>query len=408
METPVKSPPSKKPGCGCLVNLLIGFGIAVLAVLATVWLVFMHSSWPLKKLVSVIEINGAGENLKVTGISGSLSSGIAIRSMKWNDGELADLRIRYSGLMDLIRRKQLILLEVHVGKARLNVIEPDKKGGDSASPAATGQPGDWPLRRLQIDRLTLADVVLSNRATGFTLAIPALEWTGFSAENGKVIFGNLSADTDHFKVVTTDAPAPPYQKRLDCTILPKMHALIRKPLHLVAELGQTGGGTICRVVALDEGLEVLVNPDHSGRVLIKGVNLADYFDAPLPQNITLNAVLETAAESGPRPMKIRGGSFLLGVRRFEIRAGTWGGPESQASQGLLHAVSPGGDAEIRYDLQVIEDENRVVQRLTCDPPLGLEDAVALLFHGSRFSSLSTPDQSAVTRRLPWFSITAPN
>ncbi len=390
-----------KRGCGCLLNLLIAFVVLVLALVTGVYVVVMHTAWPLRKAAALAERAGAVANLRIAGVSGSLASGVCFTSATWTDGEMADVRIIYSGLMDLVRRKQLILREVHIGKAHFSVMgsrEGQKDTASTTNAAPGGASGDWPLKRFQIDRLTLADIVLTNRQTGFSLAIPALEWTGFKAEKGNVIFGQLKADTDRFRLVTKDAPSAEFQRRIEGTLLPKLHPNIRRPITFIADVGCAGGNMTCRVSAFDGKLDFEMKPDHTGSLRCTGLDLADYFGATLPRKLTMEMAVVAGAEKTAYPIEVRGGTFTLGVRTFEIPA------QDAFATNLVFAVSREAGEAFRYELVVQEGSSRIRHRLTAQPPLSPQDTLANVFYGKNFSSLTRGEQDDIDGKRPLFQL----
>lgn len=398
--------PQKKKGCGCLLNILGGIVALVVALLVAAWVIVMHTSVPLRAVAGMIESGDPDSHIKITGVSGTLSSGLAFKSMKWDDGELGDVRVKYSGIMDVVRRKKLILHEVRVGKALINITETGEEGDETDSPTehpTSEKSGEPPLKLFQIDRLTLENIMVKNPATGFSLSIPALEWTGFKAEKGNVAFGKLTADSDHLKLATSDAPDPQYQTRVDGTIMPKMHSLIRKPIRFMVDMGMADERMVFHLKAFEEGLEMVKVTDQTCQINVRGVNLADYFDAPLPQSLALEAVLENAGAEENGLLDVRGGEFQLGMRKFEIQPAKVDEPVGEQTVVVLTAVSRDGESELRYEIVQSGTDGTPMQRLSGVPPLGPEDTLATVFYGKRFAALAPADQKVVTSRLSWFS-----
>jgi hypothetical protein len=403
--------PPKKKGCGCLLNALIGIAVFLTAILVAVWLLIMHSSLPLRSVASMIETAGAQSHLKVTGISGSLSSGLRFKKMKWDDGEIADVRVRYSGIMDVIRRKQLILHEVHVGSAFIDTAfdSDESQDAESESPEESttgGKPADWPLRLLRIDRLSLNHIVIKDRASGVTVNIPKLDWTGFKAEKGsEVEFGSLDAVSDYLVLKTTAPRSSVYQKRIEIGIMPKMHALILKPVHLAIEFGLENGKPVFDLRAFDETVTMIAGSDGIQHIRAEEANLADFIDMPLPRNLRLEA--ETGDPDKVQPfIRVRGGSFQLGVKSFEVQSTTASGTGEKPEGTVLLALCREGYTIIRYEIPITgtkEQDQSFTPLLASTPPMSPEDIMALLFHGAGFSTLPPQDQEKLRGRMSWFS-----
>lgn len=396
--TPSQTNPAASPknGCGCIFKALAGIAILALALLVASWLLLMHSSVPLRSVASMIEEAGAASHLKVTGVSGSLSSGLSFDKMVWDDGEMADVRVRYSGIMDLIRRKRLILHEVHVGKAVFSASFRDNTTTEeepASSSQAGGKTSDPPLKLFQIDRLSLNNILIKDNTTGATLEIPKLEWTGFKAENGRLELGKLDAESDHLSINTTAAATMPYDKRFEIAIMPKMHERIRKPIRIVIESGYEGGELIFDLKAFDGALQ-LSAADGLTRIRTEGLNLADFIDAPLPNQLQLDADIAEPT------FTVRAGSFLLGAKSFEIRPTTVSGKETEGTAFL--AIHRAGDTEIRYEISEGKEQS-FTPVLTSTPAMSPEDIMALLFHDRDFAALPPPDQEKLRKHMTWFS-----
>ncbi len=387
----------KRVGClGCLFNLLLGCVALVLALVGCAYIVVMHTSLPFKVVASSLERATTNVNLQITGVSGSVASGFGVKAMRWTGGEIADVRVQYSGFRDWMSKQELILHEVHIGKAHLDITDwKSNTASTNATPASTSSA--WPLKLFQLDRLTFQDVVLTNCLTGFSLAIPALEWTGFKVAQGTLDLGQLKMDSDRLKITTKPALSAGFQKLVEATLLPKLHPAIRRPIDLMAEVGCMGSHIACRVRAFGGQLAYEMQPDHTGLLNCTELDLADYFDAPLPQKLTVKVAVAAASGQKTCPIKLQGGSFVLGVSTFVI-------PEQGLSAtNVLLAVSRAADAEFRYELIASDEPPHIRQRLSAQPALPPKDTVALVFFGKRSAELSAAEQREVTQKLPTFS-----
>jgi hypothetical protein len=289
-----------------------------------------------------------------------------------------------------VSKKELILREIHIGRAHLDLTE-WKNSPATTNTATTGSSSEWPLKLLQIDRLTIQDLTLTNRLTGFSFAMPALEWTGFKAVKGQVEFGQLKVDSDRLKIVTQPARAAEFQQLIEGTLLPKLHPLIRRPISFMADIGYAGSNLACRVSAFDGKLDFEIKPDQTSLLRCKGLDLGDYFDAPLPQDLTTELALEKGA------VKLRGGTFKLGVRTFEIQL------QDASETNLVVAVSRVNGEEIRCELVALGEPSRLQPRLTAKPPLSMQDTLAKVFYGKRYAELAAVEQADVTRKQAAFA-----
>jgi hypothetical protein len=375
----------KKSGLGCLLNLLIAVVVLVLALVGGGYIAVMHTALPFKAVASLLESGSTNVNLRITGISGSISSGFGVKSIRWTGGTIGDVRVKYSGFRDLVSKKELILREVHVGQAHLDITD-WKSSPAATNTTPTSTSSESPLKLFQIDRLTIQDVALTNRLTGFSLAMPALEWTGFKAAKGHVEFGQLKVDSDRLKIATKPARSAEFQKLIEGTLLPKLHPMIRRPVNFIADVGYAGSNVICRVSGFDGKLNFEIKPDQTSVLRCQGLDLADYFDAPLPQDLTTELSLEKGS------VKVRSGTFKLGVCTFVFPA------QNISGTNLVFAVSRAAGKEIRYELVASDEPSRLQQRLTARPPLSPQDTLAMIFHGQPYAELPPAAQKDVDQK----------
>jgi hypothetical protein len=394
-----QDPPPKK-GCGCLANTLIGIAVFLVAVVAALWLVIMHTALPLRSVANLIEEDGAESNLRITGVSGSLASGLTFQKVAWDDGEITEMRFRYSGIMDVIRRKQLIIHEMHVGSATLDTTFLADSNEDAETAAADtsapkGKSTEPPLRLLQIDRVSLNKIIIKNPATGDTVNIPTIEWTGFKAEKGAPLqLGDLFADSDHLVIKTSNPTASAYQKRVEVTLMPKLDAKILQPIRIDAHLGEKDGKAVFDIKAFDETVTFTTGADGRQHLRAAGANLTAFIDAPLPDRLQLDAEV-----TGPT-LTVRAGSFLLGGKSFEIQPTTVS--EDQTEGAALLALHREGGTEIRYMIPAGKNPS-FIPALTGTPAMSPEDLMALIFHGREYSALAPADREKLRERMEWFS-----
>lgn len=176
--------PAKKGGLGWVVNLLIGAALLAAAVVSHAYLAVMHTALPIQVVAYGLEQARTNQHLQISRIAGSVSEGIRIKSVRWTGGGLTGVRVRSTGVRALLLQDEFTLHEVQIAKAWLDVSD-----WNQGATAAL-----WPVRRFQIDRLTCRELVLTNRLTGFSAAIPALAWTGFMKADDQVELGRVTSD----------------------------------------------------------------------------------------------------------------------------------------------------------------------------------------------------------------------
>lgn len=403
---------SPKKGCGCL-SIFIGFSVFVVAIVTAIWLIIMNSSVPLRFVANLIEDGSKSSNLKITGVSGSLSSGLNFKKVKWDGGEIADMRFHYSGLMDVISRDELIIYEMHVGSATFNtndLVHPPKEEEipPTETSSSTSKSTEPPLRLLRIDRVSLNKIIITNATTGETINIPKIELNGFKAEKGKPLkFGDIVANSDHLVIKTSDPSIPDYQKRLEITLMPKLNQRIRKPITIDALLGEKNDKAIYDIKAFDKTVSFTTYPDGNQQIRAEGVNLSDFIDAPLPNNVHLDATTTKTETANPTFM-VRSGSFILGTKSFKIQPTTITVDESKPEGIPFFALHRAGDTEIRYEIPITETETQeqnLTPILTSNRAMSPEDLMALLYYDLKFSTLAPNNQEKIRKDITWYSFT---
>jgi len=411
--------PEKKSGLGCLFNLLITLAVLALSLGGCGYVAVMHTALPFKALAKLVEAGSTNVNLRITGISGSISSGFDVKSIQWTGGNIADVRMKYNGFRNLMSKKELILHEVKVGLAHFdiagwksnrqantttNALSPAQTDTsistltNSSNSTLTNTSGGEPaLKLFQIDRLTIKDVALTNSLTGFSLVIPALEWTGFKASKGTMEFGQLTVDSDRLKISTQPARTAGFKKHIEVSLLPKLHPVIRRPVDLLVDLGGEGSNVFWRAKAFADRLEFETKPDHTVSLHCKGLDMADYFDAPLPQKLTVEMDAAASEKQKTYPARIRGGSFVLGLCTFKIPA------QEVSTNSSVFAIGHMAERTIRYQIDQSDDAPYMRQRLSTQPALSALDTLALVFYGKLCTDLSDAEQLAVSQKLPVFT-----
>lgn len=392
----------KSMGCGgCLLYLLGGILLTIALVVGGGYYTLMHTSYPLRKIAGVIEKTAPPASpIVIKDISGSFSSGARIKTLKWENGDVENLCITYDNLLTSIRSKRFIFREISVTKAHISVFETESasKTNEPSVHGTTGTPLNWEL--FQIDKLSLADVFLTNQLTGFSIAIPKFEWTGFKWEKGKTEFGTIKADTDQFKIETGKATLPGFITRLTGTLRPRLHPSILKAFSFDAEIGPLGSNTPCRVTAFDGALTAHINPDGAGTLNIQSLNVASYFKDLWLQD--LNLAVETQKLGADFPLHIKSGSFNLGKNLFTITPSTIQTKEKpQAPFTLIEARAEINGHKIQYTLNIQDGSEKMVHQLKSQPDLKPDELTGLVLFGKSGTDL-TAAEKATAKKLQTF------
>jgi autotransporter translocation and assembly factor TamB len=388
----------KSMGCGgCFLYALGGIVLTIALVVGGGYYTLMHTAYPLKKVAQVIEQAAPPASpILIKDISGSFSTGARIKTLKWENGEVENLCITYDNLAQSIRSRRFIFREISVTKAHISVFEPESssKTKDPSTPGTSDTPFNWDL--FQIDKLSLSDIFLTNRLTGFSIAIPKFEWTGFKWEKGTTQFGTIKADTDQFKIETGKATTPGFITRLTGTLRPRLHPSILKEFSFDAEIGPLGSNTPCRVTAFDKAFTATVNPDGTGTLKIQALNVASYFKDLWLQDVNLD--IETQKTGTEFPLNIKSGAFNLGKTRFTVQpAMLENSVERTKTFRLLEANAEVEGKKIHYTLSIKDGSEKVAHQLTSQPDMSPDELVALILFGKPAADLTAAEKTTATK-----------
>ena len=384
----------KSMGCGgCFLYALGGILLTIALVVGGGYYTLMHTAYPLKKVATVIEQTAPPESpITIKDISGSFSTGARIKTLKWDNGEVENLCISYDNLLTSIRSKRFIFREISVTKAHISVFEPESpaKTNEPSTQGTSDTPFNWDL--FQIDKLSLSDIFLTNRLTGFSIAIPKFEWTGFKWEKGTTEFGTIKADTDQFKIETGKASTSGFITRLTGTLRPRLHPSILKDFSFDAEIGPLGSNTPCRVTAFDGALTAQVNPDGTGTLKIHSLNVASYFKDLWLQDVNLD--IETQKTGAEFPLNIKSGAFNLGKTRFTVQpAMLENSVERPKTFKLLEANAEVDGKNVHYTLSIKDGSEKVVHQLKSQPDLNPVELTVLVLFGKPAADLTAAEKT---------------
>src|SRR6266702_2471067 len=318
-----------------LAFILGALALLFVAFVFTGYYVLMHTSIPFKMIEAALAEGGTNQNFKVEGISGSIAKGFRIKSITWGEkdngaSQIEDVRLLYGNFWDLVGGQKMIFKEIRIGKAHLDVtgiedllsptnsVDSEAEGAtdDDENTNAVAQPSVaswtnspvWRNRRsrrasrqplniqrsknqlFEVDKLSIEDVFITNRVTGFALSVPAIEWKGFKALGDSVELGELTVNSDRFKIETkpgetaeVNGQQVKFQKKLEGTILPLLHKSVRQPIAFTIDAAPTGSNLVWRLTSLEGKMEVYQGADEKGFVRCNDADLSAYFDAPVPE-----------------------------------------------------------------------------------------------------------------------------
>ena len=202
---------------GCLAKV---FGVVLVLGLIGYYVLF-HTSMPLKWFV-VDNMTINGKPVEVEGVSGSLSRGFAVERavVQGEAGEstIEGLRFRYSGLLDSIQNRQLVIEEVSVVRADFVVgndffkrssgkDESGNRGdGDSGKSSSSGDSGSsgGGLRLFELRELNLAETRIRTGDGEFEFIIPLIRLAGLKIEDDDFDLAELEVVSDFLNLELLD------------------------------------------------------------------------------------------------------------------------------------------------------------------------------------------------------------
>lgn len=203
-------------GCGCFA-MGCGITVALLFVMCvSSYFVAMHSSLPLSLLESALEAEG---DVEVEGLSGSVSSGFEIESLKFKSGykdrwnELRQVKFSYNGIFDLARSQRMIIEEASVASATIyspitsdwnaaeSIDEVNDELSDLDMDIETNNENE--LKEFRIDKLVAKNIRIIDPNNDDELNFRLIQFGDFQFKDGQVAkLGQLEIDSDQLDLHT--------------------------------------------------------------------------------------------------------------------------------------------------------------------------------------------------------------
>lgn len=442
----------QQSGCrkhGCLIVLVTLVALVVAGGMLVYHMVF-RTAMPYRIFAAMLE--KANPNMHIEGIEGDIKTGLSVASITWGDvpgspSEIVGLRVRYNGYQDAGKTRRLVINEVGVDRAHIDLADLPSgtvttsqstvtvsSSGDttvtsSSSGAGTNPPNPFAagnnggaafpngLDSVEVERVSILDVLITNRnVPDFRISIPKIEWTGFKATPNSVEPGVLTIESDRLTVhtnpgrtVDVDGQNISFQKSITGVAQPALHPAIKQPIPFSADASFVPQGANMRplhFVAWDGKLEINETKEGGGTLHARQLDLASLIDprklfgdqaAELPNDLVLNAVIAPGFDAGNGTMKIVDGSFRLGTAKFEIQ------PVEFAKAALAHlnlkAVAKTDAGAIMWSLPLANFGTEYQPRLIA-AGMPQTEILAQIFAGRPYEQLSAEEKKAIDARVP--------
>lgn len=442
---------------GCLTFLAVVVLLLVAGVLFARYMIF---STPLPYRIVAALIEKANPNVHISGLTGDIQKGLNVGSITWGQmpgspSEIRDLRIRYNGYGEAGKTHRIVLNEVAVSRAHIDLadlpttnsttttttttsggtattttveggatstttVSSSSSSGTSTTMTSRTRAGSAGptlpagVESFEIERVSIEDVLITNRNSPFRLSIPKIAWTGFKVTPTSFEPGLLTVESDRLTLrteagrkVSLEDTDVTFQKLLKGVAQPALHPAIKQPIAFAADLTFLPQGDVRPFhILLDDGrLEISGTADGAGSVRARQVDLASYIDpkkvfgdqaADLPSEVVVSAVATAGFADGSGSMKIAGGSFRLGVAKFQIQPLEFTKADQNAA--VLKAVLKTDAGEIVWELPLANFGDDYRPRLT-SPGMPPEEAVSRVFTGRSYQQLSPEERKAVDERV---------
>lgn len=425
------SQPSTLRRYGCLIVLVAVLTLAVVGALVAYHMV-VRTPMPYRMVASIIE--KGNPNVKINGLTGSLGSGLGVESITWGDdpekrSEILDLRVKYSASKISGGQYRVVVTDAGVRKAHIDLADfgpvtttsTSTTSGSRSSTRTSGGSSPSGAGTFEIERVSIEDVLVTNRRSDFRLSIPKIEWTGFKASPVGFDPGVLTVDSDRLMLHTSAGRKLPFagedvtfQKMLTGSALPLLHPAIRKPIDFIADVSFSAGGDALpfHLAGAGDQLEIGITKDGNGVLQIRELDLGSFLDpaalfgkdaAELPNHLVLTVARTGGLGSEPGKIKVVGGSFRLGAATFEVEPLVFS--EGQQAGVILQAVANTEAGKIVWALPLAEFGKEYHPHFinTGLPP---EEVLARVFAGKPYAQLDAQEKRAVeARRAVYFPAT---
>ena len=421
-----------------LVRLLIAFLLLVVVGLAAGYYALAHSQLPLGMIAAALTAGGA----KVDGLTGNLSDGLVLARLEWPDGQghvsvIEDLHCDYSGIWDLVRRRQLTLRDLRVGRAHLMVVlptadqldaalrgtgdhagPPDEPEGEHVPMPLPDEPerhagGDGGLELFAVDRLLIDDVTLEDPTRDYVLKFSSAELLGLRIDPNLIDVGLMNVVSEGLELRTSQPQSMEiegrtirFPSRIEGTVKPDFSKHVLAPITFTGDLYRGDEERMrFRLTAWDNSLRFSGGIHQPATLEVDTVDVAKYLawsPYKLPHDLSLRLSSEYDDALDERQLQIAPGSFRWGRYLFEIQPGSL--VLGSAAPAVLVAVANSEDRQVTYKLTLVSNERgtRVRQQLVSEPALEPKELLAELSFGKPCDELNPAQRKRVESLLPVF------
>ncbi len=403
---------------GCLITVVI----LIVVFFVGGFIVIFHTHVPLHIVASLLSQN---EALEITGVSGSLSSGIGVEkiSYKHEDGNISrveDVAFQYE-----IKSDTLAIKDIHVKHAYFYVYpkitknskENEKKDDEFGDD--TEEFGDYTETynqsgNLIIENIDINDVTIETPSLGKKVHLDRFYLSGFEVRDEKVTLGDLVIASDYL-----DFSMKPLQPSEDGNIQPnsyKMQGAFKEGLHesLVQTITLSG-----QLDLLDqENIDFIINAVEN-KIQIKGTgndqqyNLAMTVNQLTPksyiktmpsfQDININYIINAHKDgtSLSEEEVSMTGQFKIGKHTFTLLPFHKKDQKTKDLQTIATSESNGVRYYLNLDFDKL-DKSSSPLTLISEPPESLSHILSVLMFDKSFDALNASEAELLKQEMNFY------
>jgi autotransporter translocation and assembly factor TamB len=379
-------------GCCVVLGLFVLAGVGV-------YIVAFHTAIPAEMMVKALNEN---PNVDIQGVSGSLSSGFAVETIRIKDSdgntnELDDVRFRYEAAGDLLVIRDINVTRAHLF-ANLSPTATSKKA--TAKQPAHSSPPPFQMQQyqemqLRVDRISINDITIQDLKNDKKLALETISLSSLALTDSLQL-GDLLIKSQHCEIKAT--PIDPVDGRsatfaLEGRLDPELHADIKKAIDFKGTFdGSDKNRIACNLTAFAGNLK-LTCEDDTARLTAPSWNLQDYLKGT-PALGDLDLSLSGFTPGQPAPPKIAG-RFRFGQAQFTLQPNT-----APTLDELKELVATAKQGDTTYRITLIKEGGMT---LSSSPETTPEKTMGTLLFGRTFDELNEGEKKQVQAQLEFFT-----
>ncbi|MBT3982718.1 MAG: hypothetical protein HOE90_15270 [Bacteriovoracaceae bacterium] len=401
-------------------KIVVGF---ILVVAGGFYAVFFTSA-PFGLIESAMTKTG----VQVQGMSGSLNSGISVKSIKYKspdvDFEMYDANYSYAGLKEVFVNKAWHINDLSVKKLVLNI---KKLGGPSSkkskaskkkSKAKKGGTEEGLIKELIVDRIKFENILVTSVKMPMPVKIDHILMTNLVFNKAFATYGLIQVKSNIFNLKAQPHPKLKKQISLDrhgslisgMIDLTSFTEKLKAPMSFEADYLYSKGQFQGNFSFFDGALKVDV--PHLEKVALKAINLSlqDYFKVDLPFNdLNLDLNMDHPRKMNWAKIKIEGGSYKLGKLTFQFEPGTLlkdGSDGLPPGMYLNSFVNVGAGNKFQLKVSPAMSKNArspILLTLMKNVPLTRTQFLSLIYHGQIKESFDPNLQNEIMKKQGFFA-----